>query len=928
MAETPDAIKAKLDEANARERGLVARAVNVLGRVLYLQSAVERGGANRLDVSARDIESAAIKAAGPFWLSWNHVLWNAYQPGEDRLLDHVRIAGRRDKKPLNGESVVPDMAELAPLLAAQGALIFLCDAHSQNKARQALQSVVMRIALAMPSQARFTLLDPIGLGAAFPFRYALGNVRPSGRSAYDELSDVTEDIRRINEQVLGHVPRFADLNQDQRAGEVFEFVVAADFPQAYAQDARAASLLQRVANSGPRAGRYVLLEVNTSEALPHGFSLDQFERATLIDLRSGELIVDKLPDAGRQKTLLEMAAQAGKKRRGGDWDRLIRPTQYFCQTSETRVETPLGERLRFWLDGEQNAHALLAGQPGSGKSFFLHVLITGLAARYAPDELRFVLIDGKGGVEFDAYRALPHAQVVCLRTAPAMAQAVLADFRDEMDARYDMFRAAGTSNLSAFRQKTGQIVPRMVLIADEYQQFFESDVDEVAANHLKALLEKGRAAGTHVVLASQQFLVRGFPYGEERNVHIRAALPLSPEYVQSLDLFRAEGKRLIQELSASGQVVLNTDSGRDGANARGSVARFEQEVQSDAIRAIVADIGRAAGASKRPVLLNGADYAVVSENPFIQTWRVGAPEPGELEAWARRSKRNGGFGIETWSAGDHPLPLWVGRLFDVAGHALCPLRRAPNQNLLVLGTRTEVRNRMLASAIAALGAMLRSDAWELILIDGLRPTLPGAGLLALAAEHVRDLGVPVTIVPADAGENDIAEVLQGLEKQTETTEQPSRSVLVVLSEPDRMYALHSAADRFSTPTSGPAASLRRILTRGPQAGVHLVVTASGMAAFHTTFVARREERYFSHRVVQQMSEQDSLALFDATLASRIGEASEHPNCMLMLDQMLGNRSGVLVNAYAVNIEPEADQSLAAFAERLAALSRSEADRVS
>lgn len=920
MGRKSDAIRKKLVELEARRQALQREAAPALGHLDALSDVIQRTGTQVLNRLGRELGEEIAQNGGPLLLNWNNPLWQSFEgPPHDTVLSEIRVGGLREGVLLRGEDARPDIPMLVPLLDARGPIVINCDDETKAVARTVFQGLLLRIAAAMPSGARFTLLDPNGLGAAYPFKGFITRTRSAGRTASDELAEVLDDIRRINERVIGQAERFIELTGDQRAGEAFEVVAAADFPKAYLKDPRAIEQLVRLATSGPRAGRHLILEWNLDAPLPHDFSEDQIQNAEHIDCRELTFDVDALPGGPQQKHILGVAARSGLQRKSGDWESVVRPSQFFAESSARRVETPIGERLRMWLgeddEGKPSAHAMIAGQVGAGKSYLMHVLITGLAARYAPEELRFVLIDGKQGVEFEAYRQLPHADIVCLRTSPAMARSALSEFVAEMEARYERFQAVGTVKLEEYRHKTGECMPRKVLIVDEYQQLLEGD-PEWGSQLLSRVLEKGRAAGTHVVLGSQTFQPQGLAPSALTHIHMRASLSLAQDYVQTIQVFGTEGKRLIRELAPSGQVVINDESGRDGANSRGAVARFRrgngEDTLSDAIAAIIAD----AGGPGHAVVLSGRDAAVISENPFVMAWAKGPPDAARLQELARRSTRRGGFGMESWAAADRPVGLWLGRRFDVHGHALCALRRTPSQNALVLGTQADVRNRMLASAFAALPTMFHASELDVLLIDGLRLEMPSGGMLRLACEALRAAGARVNIVE-DAG---AGPALAAIERELQNPAISARSRLVVIAEPEYLYSLHGGADRFAPPTAGPPAQLRTVLLRGPQNGVHTILTATGLAAFGTVLAPGREARLFNHRIVQQMNEDDSMSLFASLVAARINEQTDHPFAGLLIDQIQGPRASVLFHSYAAQRSINADQGLRALEAELSQIS--------
>src|SRR5690606_37357334 len=119
--------------------------------------------------------------------------------------------------------------------------------------------------------------------------------------------------------------------------------------------------------------------------------------------------LDVPPPATLIKKLLAKATETGQNLGRGEF---VLPDELMTQSSLKRIETPVGERLRFWFGmadgGGEVAHGVIAGQVGSGKSHLMHVTIAGLVSRYSPDELRLYLVDGKQGVEFEVYRNLPH----------------------------------------------------------------------------------------------------------------------------------------------------------------------------------------------------------------------------------------------------------------------------------------------------------------------------------------------------------------------------------------------------------------------------------------------------------------------------------------------------------------------------------------
>jgi len=570
------------------------------------------------------------------------------------------------------------------------------------------------------------------------------------------------------------------------------------------------------------------------------------------------------------------------------------------------IETPVGDGLKLWFgenqEGRPCAHGMLAGQTGSGKSVLLHVMITGLAARYSPAEIRFVLVDGKGGVEFAAYRDLPHAQVVCLRTSPSIARSVLSDFKAEMDDRWKKFQQHGVNKLEEYRKKTGLAMPRMLMVVDEFQQLLQGDPDQ-GASLLTAVLETGRAAGTHLLLASQTFEARGFPSSAMAHMHLRAALSLPVDYIQTMSALGPEGKKLVRDLGARGQVVINDQGGRDNANVKGAVSSLDAAAGAD-IGSVVGEVIAAAGSPLKPIVLNGNDAAVLRDNPFVWQWRFAPPDGITLQATARRPERDSGFGITAWSAADRPLPIWLGRKFGVHGHVLAPLRRAPGQNLLVMGSNTGVRVLMLAHSLAALRSMRTMSDCRVLLLDGLTEGQPGAGLLQVGLDVLSKAGARVE----RAGPNNTAAALESFAASALQAKDPEAIRLLVLAEPEYFQDL-SAPTSYGASPSGPARTFKEILRSGPPTGCHSLVTASGLTQLSSVIHPSRDSALFNHRVVQQSNEEESMTLFSSMAATRISaQTDEHLMACMYVDNVKGVREAQLFKAYAANTDIFADQS--------------------
>lgn len=167
-------------------------------------------------------------------------------------------------------------------------------------------------------------------------------------------------------------------------------------------------------------------------------------------------------------------------------------------------------------------HLLLGGTTGSGKSVCLNALLLSLLWYAEQRPLRFALIDPKQ-VEFSAWRG--HRQLFReVATDTTAATELLETLVDEMNARYERFSALGVKDLAAARRK-GEQAGWIILAVDELADLVMQDKANEAL--LTRLAQMGRAAGIHMILATQRPDANTFSGTLRTNCPARIALRVS-----------------------------------------------------------------------------------------------------------------------------------------------------------------------------------------------------------------------------------------------------------------------------------------------------------------------------------------------------------------------------------------------------------------
>jgi len=144
-------------------------------------------------------------------------------------------------------------------------------------------------------------------------------------------------------------------------------------------------------------------------------------------------------------------------------------------------------------------HLLVAGTTGSGKSVWLNQLILTLLTTKNPSEVQFYMIDIKQ-VELTVFEDFPHVQSVVTDVNEAIA--LLNQLIKEMNRRYDLFKKCNVKNIAHYNKQFPNKLPYIICVVDEYAEL--SSRDNRVHEHVASLSQLARAAGIHLVIATQR----------------------------------------------------------------------------------------------------------------------------------------------------------------------------------------------------------------------------------------------------------------------------------------------------------------------------------------------------------------------------------------------------------------------------------------
>ena len=749
----------------------------------------------------------------------------------------------------------------------RGAVLVKATDADRSRAVGVLQTAMLRYLTAVPpGKVRFTLIDPVGLGenfgafmhlADFDEKLVTSRIWTEPSHIESRLSDLTEHMETVIQKYLRN--QYKSIEEYNRAaGEVAEpyrVLVIANFPANFTQEA--ARRLVSILASGPACGVCALMSVDTKAPLPRDFRLAELERsAFVLTLKDGQatpanpefapfpVTLDPAPDPELVAEVVRKVGQASLSAA-----RVEVPFSYiapkegetWASSAAKGFEVPIGRagatrRQALSLGKGTAQHALIAGKTGSGKSTLLHAIITNLALYYSPDEAELYLIDFKKGVEFQAYAEakLPHARVIAVESEREFGLSVLQRLDGVLRERGDRFRDLGVNDLNGYRQaKPDAKCPRIMLVVDEFQEFFVEDdkIAQEASLMLDRLVRQGRAFGVHVLLGSQTL---GGAYSIPRatidQMAVRIALQCSEADAQ---LILSKDNTAARLLNRPGEAIYNDANGLIEGNDPFQVVWLSDSERAERLAELHAmAIGRADPA---PLIFSGNAAANLASNPALRGEQSGPPT------------------------------VILGEPVAITAPTSAAFRTQSGANLLMLGQLEEAALAIQVSALLGLG---RRN-YSLAVIDGTPDDAETAGYLKAACDSVPT----ARFAPRDELAPLLAELVTDLDRRI-AGEAPRDPRFLLVHGLHRLRELKKPEEDFGFGKKGdapaaPGELFARILRDGPPSGLFVIAWCDSLTNLQRA-LDRQALREFASRVLFQMSATDSSQLIDTPAAARLG----------------------------------------------------------
>ena len=515
-------------------------------------------------------------------------------------------------------------------------------------------SMAMRFFMMLPpNKVNITFFDPIKLGETFASFTRLvdvddktskvinGKIWSDASDIEDKLRITTDHIANVTQRCLqGQYESIQDYNiaAGQNA-EPYQVLMIMDFPASFSENSL--RLLEQIISTGPKCGVYTILlksaeqyakadEKRIKPLINNIMSnVSQFntqEQTVIFEsvAYNGKNVAFDIPKSLNNEELdkvipiLKSGIKNAEKIVIG-FNKIIPPkSEWFKGDCSSELSIPIGvhgannvQNLTFGIGGSH--HALVAGQTGSGKSSLLHTIIMSALIKYPSNQLQVFLVDFKRGVEFKIYAnySLENFKVIAIESEREFGCSVLEYLDKEQSRRADKFKRINVDNVEDYRAKSGETLPRILLIIDEFHVLFSKDTNDInsknAAANLEQIIRQGRAFGIHIILASQTMSnIGGINYGVWGQVGVRIALKCPKSDAKFVLGNDNDGVDLLSA-DNPGQAVYNSDCGNVIANTIFRVAYIDQDEQDTYLKYISANEPRFDYPETRVMLSNVED---------------------------------------------------------------------------------------------------------------------------------------------------------------------------------------------------------------------------------------------------------------------------------------------------------------------------------
>lgn len=849
--------------------------------------------------------------------SFDSNIWNDLKNDNPfPVINQIRL-GEEEIKVVSpsGESISYEMPAVAPFFN-RNSLTIVYKNGERDKLKSLIDSILTRCLMsAEAGNIFFHFIDGNGNGSLF-FDY----LKCSNKTLQLFDGKLNVSPQEINDCFLELMRKYKEIDQKIRKGEPivqynkknpksrlpYHLVVMDSFPKGVSSSSYL-PLIPRWINDELEAGLHFIFLVEEQD-LP---KVADILASTSVYRIPNNYVIRNMGDT--LEKVLSFVDENFTKEKTMLFEEYYKNVEWWQNNCSNYTRIPLGLAyannydLVFNEEGQDgvvpSAHAVIVGQTGSGKSAFLNTLIMGASMMYSPNELRFFLIDKKElGFKQYADERLPHAELIALNAKPDFGQHVLKIIEQRLLDRMQYLREKGADNFFDFRKKyPNEIMPRYMIIIDEYQELLSGPKQSDVVNKLKYILRISRALGYNLILSSQ------YNYLSDEallNVSHRIALRCTPCSVARPLLL--DNDERVEHLN-KGQAIIrcdHTDVVQDYF-----LPKDESEKPEGAGATVISYLRQIS--KKWNEKTNGAyDHHLVVYNSKVPT------------ALLSNNRAYKSLTINS-EATKKELLFSPGEKYMVDGTDLmCRLVRNKNENILVVGGKLQVSTRAANTTFLSMLPQLDpsstyidmvsyQDRSEQKLFEEIKKS---STQVCKQFPHAHFYELPQDISPLlDDMINEIEERKKKIVKGEIL--QP-RLLVIYKADANPNFKQNKVAvsgfslnsNSYSYVSSEQTTKLKQILESGSQVGLFCLLHFNDADGFFTVF-DQADKVYFNHRILLQMDEEDSKTFLnsfvckDAALLVDKEAGEEYKYNMALYKNIYDNSEHVIIKPYEFVEEP-------------------------
>lgn len=490
------------------------------------------------------------------------------------------------------------------------------------------QEIVSSVIANMPvGKAKFIFSDPSNTGVFSNFR-DVGKNESEGSRLSTYIVDV-DSIRReferlsneigytINNILKGTRTTLYQHNKERAFNSSpYVFMFLMDYPQN--MTAQSLQDLRNIVNNGPKCGIFTFIfnVAGTSLELlrPEEKKVAEEIAASDFTFKNGRLYDSRSSWLQTEDEISTVAFDRFVKY----YNEAIKDSQQLtvyldelegmvCKNGDYKI--PIGKNL----GGETEYMSffgscqdyLMSGATRIGKTNALHVIIYN-TLKYVPNA-ELYLVDFKQGVEFAPYAGLNHPVIKALavESVPEFGYAVLRHIEEKIKAISELFISNSVKNWKEYYNATGKIIPVTIIILDEFQHLFDTEVGKDCARIIEIIAKEGGAFNVHVILSTQSISnVSGLTAAAKDNIFGRMVFYHS-EHEYSSMLWNDTHLAMTLNSEVKGQMVFATGDKTS--------QRLLQWALAKPVIDVVKELGHPFEAGRYPTKLL---LSTIRENPF------------------------------------------------------------------------------------------------------------------------------------------------------------------------------------------------------------------------------------------------------------------------------------------------------------------------